>query len=134
MKLVELNSEETLPIRHQVLWPDELPEYCRVVGDNNALHFGVTINDELISVASIYINDSTARLRKFATLKKFQGKGAGSFLLNHIIDALKQMKISYFWFDARKSAVGFYRRLGFLSSGELFYKNKVAFCKMYTTL
>ena len=134
MKLVQRNSEDTLSIRHQVLWPNELPEYCRVVGDNNALHFGVTINDELISVASIYINDSTARLRKFATLKKFQEKGAGSFLLNHIIKTLKRIKISYFWFDARESAVGFYNRLGFISTGELFYKNKVAFCKMYTTL
>ena len=84
----------------------------------------------------VYIDGDpqSARLRKFATLAEFQGKGIGSHLLNHIIKMLSERGITYFWFDARSSAVNFYQGLGFKVSGELFYKNKVSYYKMHTNL
>ncbi|TEW51731.1 GNAT family N-acetyltransferase [Psychromonas algicola] len=136
MQVVELTAQQTIPIRHKVLWPNELPEYCMLKGDDKALHFGVTINNKLVSVASIYMDNdpSSARLRKFATLAEFQGKGIGSHLLNHIIQILSKCGVTYFWFDARSSAVNFYQGLGFQISGELFYKNKVSYYKMHANL
>ena len=136
MQVVELTAQQTIPIRHKVLWPNELPEYCMLKGDDKALHFGVTINNKLVSVASIYMDNdpSSARLRKFATLAEFQGKGIGSHLLNHIIQILSKRNVTYFWFDARSSAVNFYQGLGFQISGEQFYKNKVSYYKMHANL
>lgn len=136
MQVVELTAQQTIPIRHKVLWPNELPEYCMLDGDDKALHFGVSIDDKLVSVASIYMDSdpSSARLRKFATLTEYQGKGIGSHLLNYIIQILSKRSITYFWFDARSSAVNFYQGLGFQISGELFYKNKVSYYKMHTNL
>ena len=117
-----------------MLWPNESPEFCQVEGDSEGLHFGVVVDNDIVCVASVYINDGTARLRKFATLSQFQGQGIGSCMLNHIVTKLKQAKISYLWFDARVSAVGFYQRLGFSSLGAPFYKNGVAYYKMHANL
>ena len=136
MHIVELTAQQTIPIRHKVLWPNELPEYCLLDGDDEALHFGVTIDTKLVSVASVYVDSDpqTARLRKFATLAEFQGKGIGSHLLSHIIKILNERGITYFWFDSRSSAVNFYQALGFKVSGGLFYKNKVSYYKMHANL
>lgn len=105
-----------------------------VEGDEQAMHFAVMVDQKIVCVASLYIDNKSARLRKFATLKLFQGKGIGSCMLNHLIKNLKQQGINYLWFDARESAVGFYKRFGFHSSGELFYKSRVEYYKMHQHL
>jgi GNAT superfamily N-acetyltransferase len=85
-------------------------------------------------VASLYVNNKSDRLRKFATLQTYQGKGIGSFMLNYLIDKLNVLDIDYFWFDARESAVEFYCKFGFNTQGHRFYKNNVAYFKMYMSL
>lgn len=134
MNIVEIKWQDTIAVRHQVLWPDKAPEFCRVEGDEQALHFAVLENQEIICVASLYVNENSARLRKFATLDAFQGKGIGSTMIDHLINNLKQQGIHYLWFDARESALGFYQRFGFETTGELFYKSDVAYYKMYKNL
>lgn len=134
MHVIELNWQQTIPIRHKVLWPNESPEFCQVEGDSEGFHFGVVINNQIVCVASVYIDAGSARLRKFATLSQFQGQGIGSCMLKHLLKQLKQHQVKYLWFDARFSAVGFYHRLGFSSIGEQFYKHGVAYYKMYANL
>ena len=134
MKVVKINWEETIPIRHKVLWPNEIPSYCKVEGDETAIHFGILIEGEICCVASIYPNQQSVRLRKFATLQEFQGKKVGSFMLNYVIKELKASNVNYFWFDARESAEDFYNRFGFKIEGERFYKNTVPYVKMYMNL
>jgi ribosomal protein S18 acetylase RimI-like enzyme len=134
LKIIDISWKDTIPIRHKVLWPNEKPEFCMVEGDKEALHFGVIINNQIVCVASIYINTKSARLRKFATLSQFQGQGIGSFMLNYLVTKLKKDGVDYLWFDARESAVGFYNRLGFGTKGELFYKNEVPYYKMVAHL
>ncbi len=130
MQIEKLNWEETIDIRHQVLWPNEIRSYCKVTGDESALHFGVTYNNLRVCVASIYTDGSSVRLRKFATLFEYQGKGVGTFMLNYLISELKNSGCDYFWFDARETAVAFYKRFGFKRDGEIFYKNGIAYFKM----
>jgi len=134
LEIIEINWQETIPIRHQVLWPNEAPEFCIVDGDNQALHFAVVIKKQIVCVASIYIDGEIARLRKFATLPQFQGQGIGSFMLEHLVKILKSKQMDSLWFDARETAVGFYNRLGFTTTGELFYKHKIAYYKMHADL
>jgi len=136
LQLVTLDWQQTLPIRHQVLWPNESLEFCQVPGDIDALHFGVLNKSTLVCVASIYIDQDakSARLRKFATLPLLQGKGVGSVMIEHLITILKRQGIDYLWFDARASALGFYQRFGFEAEGDIFYKNKVAYYKMHKHL
>ncbi|MGR5063566.1 GNAT family N-acetyltransferase [Photobacterium sp. DNB22_13_2] len=134
MKIIEIPAELTLPIRHQVLWPDKNIEFCRVPDDADGLHYGVYENDILVCVASIFIAGDQARLRKFATLPAYQSKGIGSAVIEHILADLKLKSVRCFWCDARESAGGFYHRFGMAPEGERFYKGDVPYFKMSMTL
>jgi len=134
LNIKQLTAEEVLPIRHTVLWPKKPLEFCKVEGDEEALHFGVLHNNTLVCVASIYINKNSARLRKFATLVPFQGQGIGSFLLRHIFNILKKQKVTHFWCDARVESAGFYANLGLKTKGAQFYKSELPYIIMEKSL
>lgn len=56
MNIVDLDWADTLPLRNKVLWPDKSLDFCRVKGDDEARHFGVLMGNDLVCVASVYIN------------------------------------------------------------------------------
>lgn len=130
MKIIEIDWQDTIPIRHRVLSPDKSPEYSIVEGDPEALHYGAFIDAKLVCVASIHKDKRSARLRKFATLPEYQGQGVGSKMVKHIVNTLKDAGIELLWFDARETAISFYRRFGFEVFGERFYKGDVPHFKM----
>lgn len=130
MDIRAIQWEEALPVRHMVLWPSKPLLFCKVDGDEVANHYGLYIENKLVSVASIYIEDRTARLRKFATSVEFQNKGLGKKLITHIINELKSIGIEYFWCDARKTAIGFYQKLNMMQQGGEFSKSGILYVKM----
>lgn len=134
MKIKEINLEEALPVRHQVLWPDKPIAFCIVDGDNQGIHLGAEINGKIVSVASLYIDNGEARLRKFATYAEFQNQGIGTALIQYALNYLNENKVTTFWCDARESAIGFYQRFGMRTEGERFYKSDVPYFKMSLTL
>lgn len=134
MNIQTIQWQEALPIRHRVLWPNKQPSFCKVDGDETATHYGAYIDGELICVASIYIEGRTARLRKFATLPYFQGQGFGSQIIAHVVKELKASAIDYFWCDARKTAVSFYRRFDMETQGDEFNKSGIPYYKMEVKL
>jgi len=140
-----ITVEEALPIRHSVLWPNKSQEECRVEGDECSEHFGVFIEEKLVCVASIFIQElsnaklfskkeKSARLRKFATIEEYQGKGIGSFVLKHIIDLLQQQRVRMLWCDAREDAMSLYKRFGMNSQDERFFKGDIPYQKMVVML
>ncbi|NQZ05594.1 MAG: GNAT family N-acetyltransferase [Algicola sp.] len=138
MHIKEITWQQTIPIRHKVLWPDKPPEFCHIEDDNDGWHFGYYVGDDLVGVASVYpsgsVTGNDARLRKFATLASSQGKGIGTKLLNHIILTLKNRGITLFWCDARETATGFYERFGLHKQGSRFFKSTVPYFKMSVEL
>jgi len=130
MDIKTIAFEEALPIRHKVLWPSKPVSFCQVSGDETANHYGVYIRDKLVSVASVYIKDNIARLRKFATLVEFQGSGLGTKLITHIINELKNLNIECFWCDARKKVIGFYQKFNMEQQGGEFKKSNILYVKM----
>lgn len=132
-------DDSLLGIRQTVLWPDKALSSLRVEGDENALHFGSFLGrklseeklaNKLVSVASIYIAQNTARLRKFATLADYQHQGVGSTLLSYMLDVIGTKDVSYFWCDARASATLFYERFGMQKEGDIFYKSAIPYYRM----
>ena len=123
----KIHWRDTLALRHAVLWPNKSPDFCMVEGDTEAIHYGGFDGDVLISVASIYLTENSARLRKFATATEHQRRGVGSAMLTHIIRNLKEENIAELWCDARESATGFYERFGMQREGERFYKSGVPY-------
>jgi len=130
MQIASLHWTQTIPIRQRVLWPNRPPEFCHVAGDEDALHFGAFVDDELVSVISLYIRNKEARFRKFATLVEHQQCGIGSVLLTHTISIAQEKGTTRIWCDARETAVEFYERFGLMKEGELFYKSGVGYYKM----
>ncbi len=130
MKIARIPWEQTIDIRHEMLWPDKPRTFCQVEGDEQAAHYGCFVEAKLVCVASVFVNDNQARLRKFATLESHQHQGIGSTMLNHILEELTKQTVSLFWFDARESALGFYRKFGFEPEGNRFFKGDIPYVKM----
>jgi len=125
LNIKEIKSIEAMLVRHKVLWPNKSIEFCQVPGDESAWHFGAFIGELLVCVASVYPSDTSARLRKFATLQEYQGQGIGTIVLSHILEGLGDKGITTFWCDARESALDFYRRFGLKTEGNRFYKSDI---------
>lgn len=121
-KIIEITADETLPIRHQVMWPNKPFDYVKLDNDNEGLHFGLYLDKELISVISLFIMDSEAQFRKFATLENYQGKGYGSILLNEIIHIADKQSLKRIWCNARRNKSQFYRKFGMKATNNIFIK------------
>jgi ribosomal protein S18 acetylase RimI-like enzyme len=134
MEIQIISWQQTIPLRHSVLWPNKAPAYCHVEGDIDGLHFGGFINDALVCVASIYVDVNRARLRKFAIDACYQNQGLGSKMLSHIVQSLKNSEVEFLWCDARESALAFYQRFNMCKASERFYKADVAYFKMEVAL
>ncbi len=134
MNIRTIQWQDTLPVRHKVLWPNKSRMFCKVDGDETANHYGICIDEQLVSVASIYIEGNRARLRKFATLVEFQGKGLGTKLISYIIIELRNIGIEVFWCDARTTAISFYRKFSMAQAGDEFNKSGVLYVKMVVQL
>jgi len=130
MEICTISWEQTIPLRHSVLWPSKPVEFCHVDGDTEGLHFGAFIDETLVCVASVYVTTNKARLRKFATDINYQNQGIGSKMLEAIIQSLKSSHVEFFWCDARESALNFYKRFGMSACSERFYKADIAYFKM----
>jgi len=134
MEIKRISWQQTLEIRQKVLWPNKSALSSKIKDDEIANHYGVFINNKLVCVASIFIKNTTARLRKFATLTEYQGQGIGSKLLHHIIEQLTKHNVTVFWCDARKTAVGIYQKFNMNIEGNEFMKSGMPYFRMSVNL
>lgn len=129
-----ISAADTYALRHTVLWPHKPLAAVKLVDDAEGQHFGVYVGGELVSVISLFFSGDEARFRKFATGTAWQGKGIGSTLLRHTIDAAREAGARMIWCDARSSALSFYERFGMKAEGEVFYKGEVPYLVMRRSL
>jgi GNAT superfamily N-acetyltransferase len=129
-KIIEITADETLPIRHQVMWPSKSINYVKLPNDFEGRHYGIFLDEKLISVISLFITDTEAQFRKFATIKEYQGKGYGSLLLQEIFVMVKDISITKIWCNARQNKTDFYTKLGMVTTNRTFVKGGVDFVIM----
>ncbi|MEP2237196.1 MAG: GNAT family N-acetyltransferase [Maribacter sp.] len=129
-KIIEITSQQTLPIRHQVMWPNKPLDYVKLINDDNGLHYGLVLNNEIISVISLFIDDGEAQFRKFATLTNHQGKGYGSLLLNEIIQVAIKKSVSKIWCNARVSKLKYYQKFQMMPTDHTFVKGGIDYVIM----
>ena len=131
MTIRSIAPAQTYALRHAVLWPDQPLDYVKLPDDDAGQHFGAFEQDELVSVISLFIGpDGVARFRKFATAPAWQGRGIGSTLLQHTIEAATTQGAHAIWCDARHNTLGFYERFGLRPEGEVFYKGPIAYVRL----
>ncbi|KAL1748339.1 hypothetical protein HDZ31DRAFT_29808 [Schizophyllum fasciatum] len=137
----EIQVEETLPLRHAVLWPDLPVSATRLPDDDIGWHFGAFSPSTLAPIAVISIfqeplpidktGSKAVRFRKFACRQDFQGRGIGTALLRHVFwVAAAEMGAHAVWCDARTSSQEWYQKRGMHPFGEPFNKGPVEYVRM----
>jgi GNAT superfamily N-acetyltransferase len=123
LHIEQIRPELTRRLRHEVLYPAEPLYNMGKEEDNNGLHFGAFYNNQLVGVVSLFQQGADYQFRKFAIDPEMQGKGVGNALLQYIISFATLQGGSRIWCNARLSAIGFYVKAGFTSTGKSFSKN-----------
>lgn len=129
MEVLRIKSIDTHPIRHKMLRPNGTIEDCMFQGDNDEMtfHLGAFVDKKLVSVASFYFENHPSfseayqyRLRGMATLPEYQGQGLSSALLRTAFPVIRNNQCTLLWCNAREKALGFYLKMGFKATGDLF--------------
>ena len=126
----EISAEETYPVRQEVLRPGRPLKDCFFEGDleEETFHLGFFEEQKLVAVAT-YVHRKNAlfeapvqyQLRGMAVLPDFQGRRLGEKLLKKGEELLnKKDSRTLLWFNARESAVDFYKRYGYETIGPTF--------------
>ncbi len=124
-----VDPAETRELRRSVLRPNLAPGQP-LPGDElaGAVHFAVRLDDgELASTVFVYPDPcpwqpgATAwHLRQLATWPHLRGHGYGGLAVEACVDHVRASGADLLWCNARERAVPFYRRHGFVGTGELF--------------
>lgn len=129
IKIKLISAQETYPLRHSVLRPNQVHPEVPFEGDNAAetFHLGAYDNEKLIGIVSLYRRHfslfprcSAWQLRGMATDPAYQGKGCGRMLVQAAIAQMQQREGELVWCNAREAAVPFYTKLAFKLEGERF--------------
>lgn len=129
-----ITTEDTLPLRREVLYPHWQLEQVRVDHDDEGWHFGLYEGNELVTVVSLFISGPAAQFRKLATSAHCRGKGYGKRMMQHLREVCLRHGVRTLWCNARDSAETFYLQLGFTRTSDIFYKDDIAFYKMEINL
>lgn len=119
----QIRPELTLRLRREVLYPTQPLHAMQMPEDANGYHFGAFYNDSLAGVVSLFQHHNDFQFRKFAIAEKYQGKGFGNVLLQHITSFAANEGAKRIWCNARSTATGFYSKAGFISTGQHFAQN-----------
>lgn len=117
-------------IRQRVMYPDAPVAAVQLADDSEGQHLGVWINEKPVSIVSLFRRGDQFQFRKFATEVSQQGKGYGSYLLQHIVKLAAAQGAEVLWCNARLSAAEFYERFGFTGTGNSWQQSGIDFIKM----
>lgn len=130
LEIREIEAQDTYSIRQTVLRPGKPISECHFSGDydDGTFHLGIYQNLNLIGVASFmknsnpfFENHSQFQLRGMAILPNFKTKGYGSLLLKEGEQKIDlEQKAAMLWFNARITAVDFYKKHGYQCIGSTF--------------
>jgi GNAT superfamily N-acetyltransferase len=124
-----ISAPETWPLRLAVLRPNRPPETAHFPGDDlpTTKHFGAFRHEELVGIASLFSAEmpghrsaTALQLRGMATVPEARRQGVGRALVRACLEYACAQHADILWMNARLAAVPFYRKLGFVISGEKF--------------
>lgn len=125
----EISSLETYIVRQPVLRKGKPPETCLFEGDDleSTHHFGLFENQKLTGIISLFLKHNPifaenlqGQIRGMAVLESHQKKGFGEALVKHCEEYCLANQFDLIWFNARESAVGFYKKMGYETIGDCF--------------
>ena len=85
------------------------------------LHFGMFQSDQLVAyVLAVPLGSGRGKLRQMAVSDECQGQGIGRRLIESVEERLVQKGYQIVELDARREAIGFYEKLGYVPQGDEF--------------
>ncbi|KOS08323.1 acetyltransferase [Flavobacterium akiainvivens] len=125
-----ISPTETFAVRHPVLRPGKPIETCIFDGDAlpTTVHFGIFHESGPIAgVVSVFEAPHTFfteqkqfQLRGMAVLAEYQKTGLGEQLVLAAEEYARNNNGQRIWFNAREIAIGFYRKMGYETTGVAF--------------
>lgn len=128
-KILEIAANDTFVVRHPVLRQGKPLETCSFDGDNlpSTKHFGLFVDEKLTAVVSVFKNNNSIfnsqnqyQIRGMAVLDQFQKKGFGKDLVVQCEVYCKSQNAELIWFNARETAVLFYKKMNYTLVGDAF--------------
>ncbi len=99
------------------------------------VHFGAFVNGRLIAVLLLTkLTDTDIKMRQVAVDENFRSLKAGSKLVQIAETYAKNAGYRKMLLNARKTAVGFYEKLGYEKKGDMFTEVGIAHLKMQKCL
>jgi GNAT superfamily N-acetyltransferase len=126
----QITQELTWKLRQKELYPDLPIEAIKLPEDDLGIHLGLFYQNKLATVVSLFEDNNKLQFRKLATDKKYQRLGLGSKIINYVLNYAKEKHIEKVWCNARLSATGFYEKLGFVKTDEVFSKGGIDYVIM----
>ena len=123
----EIKAEDTWKLRQKVMWPNKSIDFVKIPTDDKGTHFGLFLNEELVTIVSLFIDGNKAQFRKLATLQKVQGKGYASQLLSFVFQYAYDKGVRTIWCNARLDKLNFYLNKGFEKTPTTFNKSGIAY-------
>jgi phosphoribosylformimino-5-aminoimidazole carboxamide ribotide isomerase len=123
LSIEQIRPELTWRLRHEVLYPHKKIHEMEMEEDSDGFHFAAFTDNKVVAVVSLFQNCKDFQFRKFAVDPAYQSRGIGSSVLTYITDFAKTNGGTRLWCNARLSAVDFYLKYGFSSTGKTFTRD-----------
>jgi ribosomal protein S18 acetylase RimI-like enzyme len=129
IEIRKITAFETIIVRHPVLRSGKPIETCHFEGDDllTTSHFGLFLDKYLIAVIStfevkckLFTEENQYQIRGMAVLSEYQKKGFGEQLLKYCENEIRLKGGRLIWFNARRTAVDFYKKSGYEKIGSQF--------------
>jgi predicted GNAT family N-acyltransferase len=89
--------------------------------EKDNIHIGCFDDDKLEGCCMLVpINNATVQLRQMAVIAGLQGKGIGKVLMQFAENISRDLGYKKIIMHARKTAIGFYEKLGYTTTGKEF--------------
>ena len=136
-KVISFNTNEKVLAQHafsirQKVFVEEQKVDAREEYDEHedeSKHYLLYIDDIPVGTARWRTTQNGVKLERFAVLPHFRKDGAGSFLVNAVLNDVKSLNKTIY-LNAQVAAMNLYRRAGFKEEGDLFYEANIAHFKM----
>ncbi len=112
------------------MWLEKPIDFVQLKEDNDGVHHGLFIGDNLTAIVSCFETNGVMQFRKLATLTDLQEQGFGTALLNFVISEAKGKAIKWLWCNARSNKKAFYQKFAFPTTPKTFLKEGIEFVIM----
>ena len=132
VKIVESDDEKEFVISiRRIVFIQELniPEHMEIDDNEDlATYVLAKVEGKIVGTARWRETKSGIKLERFAVLNEYRSYGVGTAMTKFILKQLDQSKLIYL--NAQESAISFYEKLGFDSTGSMFDEVGIAHQKM----